>query len=75
MRYFLLRHEYPDSGYVDGDVAFTPPLAGYYQVGAPLDVAGRIISVTMDKAVRKLKADFFSLPQELFLRRRHWGRY
>lgn len=59
MRYFLLRHEYPDSGYVDGDVAFIPPLAGYYQAGARLEVGGRAVSVRMDKAVRKLKADFF----------------
>ncbi|PTB21038.1 hypothetical protein C9I57_09965 [Trinickia symbiotica] len=59
MRYFLLRHEYSDSGYVDGDVAFIPPLTGYYQAGTPLEVGDRAVSVTMDKAVRKLKADFF----------------
>ncbi|WP_197342674.1 hypothetical protein [Ralstonia solanacearum] len=59
MNYFLLRHEYPEGGYIDGDVAFDPPLENYYRVGEPVDVNKRIILVTMDKAVRKLKVDFF----------------
>lgn len=59
MNYFLLRHEYPNSGYIDGDVIFTPPFATYYRVGEPLEADQPLIAVTMDKSVRKLKADFF----------------
>ena len=59
MNYFSLKHEYPNSGYIDGDVTFVPPLPDYYQVGAPYDLANRSISVKMDKAVKKLKVDFF----------------
>ncbi|WP_055324661.1 imm11 family protein [Ralstonia solanacearum] len=59
MNYFLLHHKHPESGYIDGDVMFDPPLDTYHRAGEPLDVSGRIIVVTMDKAVRKLKTDFF----------------
>ncbi len=59
MNYFLLHHKHPEGGYIDGDVVFDPPLDTYYRVGEPLDVSGRIIVVTMDKAVRKLKTDFW----------------
>lgn len=59
MNYYLLRHEYPEDGFIDGDVAFSPPLAGYYQVGTPLDTSGLSVSVKLDKLVKKLKVDFF----------------
>nr|WKF61989.1 hypothetical protein HUO10_006521 [Paraburkholderia busanensis] len=58
MKYFILQHEY-QTGFIDGDVEFVPPLAGYYQMGLPVDIRDVKIHVKMDKAVRKLKADFF----------------
>jgi hypothetical protein len=59
VRYFLLHHEYPQEGFVDGDIAFSPPLPGYYQVGVPLDTNGLAVSVKLDKLVKKLRVDFF----------------
>ena len=52
---------------------FTPPLdresvtGGYYNVGHPIDLAHRLISVTMDsRSVRKLKVDFFLASSAFF---------
>lgn len=59
MKRYLLRHEYSEEGFIDGDVAFSPPLPGYYQVGAPLDTSGLSVSVKLDKLVKKLKVDLF----------------
>lgn len=59
MKHYLLWHEYPEEGFIDGDVAFSPPLPGYYQVGTPLDTRGLSVSVKLDKLVKKLKVDFF----------------
>lgn len=54
-----MRHQYAPASYVDGDVEFEPPIAGYYRPGSPIDLAGRRVSVRLDKLVRKLKVDFF----------------
>lgn len=59
MSFFLLRHEYPDAGFIDVDVTFTPPLADWYSAGKPLPSPVKAVDVVMDSAVRKLKADFF----------------
>lgn len=73
MKYFRLCHIYPGKGYIDGDVRFTPPFeresvtGGYYQVGVPLDLSRRHISVTMDsRSIRKLNVDFFSASGAFF---------
>jgi len=72
MKYFLLRHEYPNR-FINGNVKFTPPFekesitGGYYRVGFPLDLAHRTISVTMDSFyVRSLKVDFFLASSSFF---------
>lgn len=57
--YYILRHEYAQSGFIDGDVNFVPPLLTYYKSCTDTMREARKVSVRMDKRVRRLKADFF----------------
>ncbi|MBC3951773.1 imm11 family protein [Pseudomonas folii] len=59
MQYYILRHEDAAGRFVDADVEFIPTLPEYYQVGKKFSLAGTRVNLTLDKRVKKLKADFF----------------
>ncbi|QEI08649.1 hypothetical protein FXN63_24485 [Pigmentiphaga aceris] len=58
-RYYILHHRYEDGIYIDGDVTFSPPLAGYYYVGQDVIPPDTQVRLKLERRSQKMDRHFF----------------
>jgi hypothetical protein len=67
VEYFVIEHRYQDTGYINGDVTYTPPLQEPYRRGHGYLLENCMTEVKLDSGLRNINVDFFSASEAFFV--------